>query len=140
MRLSGTLLILVLSVAGLLPAQGGPCAGKFQRTPIEGVGRPNVLAVNNHRLVSSDGWTVSNWGLCDPDTPEFLGRWTLWNEGDITLKPMAVDERGFVYAAYGYDNSLPYFFSTRIWDARGEGEPRPASVIPGSLSEDWCHP
>lgn len=132
---SSALLILTLSVAGLLHAQGGPCAGKFQRTPIEGVGRPIDLAVNNHRLVSSDGPTVSNWDLCDPDTPEFLGRWTLWNEGDITLNPMTVDERGFVYAAYGYgyDSSNPSFFSTRIWDARGEGEPTPASVIPGSL-------
>lgn len=129
LRTAQAALVLGVFTCGSALAQGGPCAGKVEQFPIEGMGRPQVLAVDNHRLVSSDGPTLSNWGLCDTNTPQFLGRWTTWDERYLSLYPMKMDERGFVYAGYGnYGFSSTYWI--RIWDARTAEQPKPVSVLP----------
>lgn len=115
---------------GPVVAQESPCAGKVEHFPIEGVGRPQVLAVNSHRMLSTDGPTFSNWGLCDPNTPQFLGRWTMWDERYISYIPIRLDDRGFAFAGYGNIGGGSESFSIRVWDARAAGPPRPISVLP----------
>lgn len=131
-RVSGVFAALILSLVGSVSAQDNLCVGIIERTPIDGVGEPVLLAAGNHRLVSSDGKTMSTWSLCDPDVPEFHGRWTTWEEWTIwdvdigSFPLMEIDDRGFVYETIGKVKP-----SCKIWDARGTGAPQPISVIPG---------
>lgn len=136
-RLIGGLAVLVL-LAGCWSAalaQVGPCAGAVEYTGIEGVGSAEVLAIDNHRMVTSDGATVSNWRLGDPSSPEFLGRWTLWDEKYWSVRRMEVDERGFAYLGFEVGVSYPPWYSVRIWDLREGREPRPVTVLPGSWTD-----
>lgn len=125
--------IIVILILSSVPVLGfdGPCAGKVRDFPIEGVGEPSNLAVNGNRLVASDGQTVSSWDISDPESLEFLGRWTLWDEAYLSLYPMVVDERGFAFVGYG-DVWSPYRrFGLRAWDARGTEPPQPIAVLGG---------
>lgn len=126
--LNSTVVLLML-LAGPVSGQEGPCAGKVRNYPIEGVGEPSILAANGNRLVASDGQTVSSWDISDPESPEFLGRWTLWDETFLSLYPMVVDERGFAFVGYGDVWSLYRQFGVRVWDARGTGPPQPIAVM-----------
>lgn len=119
--------------AGAVAAQG-PCAGKVESIGIDGTGVPWALAVDNHRMVTSDGPTVSSWRLDDPSAPEFLGRWTLWDEASDSSVPLGIDERGFAYVGFQAGDS---WYSVRIWDLRDDRGPRPVAQMEERLVDSF---